>query len=262
MDKREAQLVAAMLEAYRSGVFPMADPDTHEIEWYSPDPRALMPLWFEPDENDRCFHVSRSLASRIRSRRFTITTDVAFESVIRSCGEPRPERPDSWIDERIVHAYTSLFRAGHAHSVEAWLPVGEAQLPAPEKNCVTPVLSPDRASVLVGGVYGVSIGAAFFAESMFCRPELGVVRTSDGHNVKLPGTDASKIALFHLVSHLKSRGYTIMDVQFDNPHIDRFGVFSISRAKYLRLLRDACKRTIGWLPFDSGAVSPASLGNA
>lgn len=255
----------------------MADPDSGAIDWYSPDPRALMPLSMRPDAEGRAFHVSRSLAARLRARPFTITTDAAFTSVMRSCAEPREERPDSWIDQRIVHAYSMLHRAGHAHSIEAWLPAGSPSVSTPDQRPhdrpygrrasdvarpepqgpgasprVTPVFSTDRTSVLVGGIYGVSIGAAFFAESMFCRPELGHALDASGQPRALPGTDASKVCLFHLVSHLAARGYTVLDVQLRNPHTDQFGVYTVRRHAYLRMLGAACDRPVDWLPFEPG----------
>jgi leucyl/phenylalanyl-tRNA--protein transferase len=210
--------VETLLKAYRAGLFPMADPDSGRIAWFNPDPRGIIPL--EPGG----FHVPRSLARRVRSRRFEVRSDTAFERVIGACAEPRLDRPDTWIDERIVAAYTALFRAGHAHSVEAW------------------VSAPGAAPELVGGVYGVSIGGAFFAESMFCRPERG-------------GTDASKVCLVHLVSHLRRRGYSLLDVQFWNPHIDQFGVIEIRRRDYLRRLEAATERDTVWEPFESQRVA-------
>ena len=222
-----ASVVAALLGAYRDGVFPMADPHTGRIDWFSPDPRALMPLSLgNAPGPEPTFHISRSLARRIRSGRFRLTADTAFEHVIRGCAEPRPGREETWIDERIVAAYSELHRAGHAHSVEAWLDPDPATTPQHPR--------------LVGGVYGVSIGAAFFAESMFSRPELG-------------GTDASKVALAHLVAHLGSRGYTVMDVQFRNPHINQFGVYTVRRREYLNMLATATEAPVAWGEFDERA---------
>jgi leucyl/phenylalanyl-tRNA---protein transferase len=211
-----AQLVDGILEAYRMGLFPMADPRSGRLDWYAPDPRAVIPL--EPGG----FHISRSLARRLRSGRFVMRTDTAFERVITCCAEPRPERPETWIDERIIGAYTLLHRAGHAHCIEAWLQTTQGEQ-------------------LVGGLYGVSIGTAFFAESMFCRPEIG---DPPG------GTDASKVCLAHLVSHVRARGYGLLDVQFRNPHIDQFGVVDVPRKEYMRRLRLAVDRPVDWLPFE------------
>ncbi len=130
------------MRAYVRGIFPMADPDTGRVEWFSPDPRAILPL--------EAFHVPHSLARLARSSRFELRTDGSFERVMRECARPRPGRERTWIDERLIAAYVGLHRIGAAHSVEAW-----------------------RDERLVGGLYGVHLGAAFFGESMFCRPEEG-----------------------------------------------------------------------------------------
>lgn len=199
-----------LLEAYRAGYFPMGDTRGRGVvRWFNPDPRAIMPLTDE-------FHVPRRLAAKVRSRPFELSTDQDFEGVIRACGErrPPPGEQDSWIDERIIGAYTALHRAGHAHSVEARTASGE----------------------LVGGIYGVHIGAAFFAESKFHRPGIG--------------TDASKVCLVRLVEHLRARGFELMDVQFWNPHLAQFGCREIPRERYLDLLRRATERDAAWLPFE------------
>ncbi len=180
----------------------MVDPRTGEIEYFSPDPRTVIPL-------DR-FHVPRSLA-RVRAKQpFEIRTDTAFERVIRACAEPRPGRRETWIDERLIGAYVDLHAHGLAHSVEAFLD--------------------ER---LVGGLYGVHIGAAFFGESMFSRPEQG-------------GTDASKICLVELVEGLRAGGFTLLDIQFSTPHLARFGCVEIPRARYLSMLEDAIERRGNW----------------
>src|ERR1041385_5220635 len=137
--------IQALLGAYRRGLFPMADPHRPgTLDWHWPDPRGIIPL-----TEAEGLHIPRRLRERVRSRRFTITADAAFPDVIRACAAPRPVEPTSWIDSRIIDLYTGLHAAGHAHSVEAWLG------------------SPRQ---LVGGLYGVHIGAAFFAESKFSRP--------------------------------------------------------------------------------------------
>lgn len=229
MQPLDPRIPQALLGAYRDAAFPMADPRTGAIDWYSPDPRAVMPLHPESSRGaGDGFHISRSLAGRVRGRGFTLTSDTAFERVMRACAEPRPGREETWIDERIVRWYSSLHALGNAHSIEVWTPRDDR--------------SPQG---LVGGVYGVSIGAAFFAESMFSRPELG-------------GTDASKVALVHLVTHLRRQGFTLMDVQFRNPHIDQFGVKDVRRASYRRLLRDAVDLPVSWGVFDPEAA-PLSL---
>ena len=144
-----------LLWAYRHAIFPMADPETGALDWFSPDPRAILPL----DD----FRTPRTVQRAVRSGRFDVRSDVDFAAVMRACAAPRADEPLSWIDERLVESYVGLHEIGHAHSVEAW-----------------------RDGRLVGGLYGVSLGAAFFGESMFVRPDEG-------------GTDASKVCLVHLV---------------------------------------------------------------
>jgi leucyl/phenylalanyl-tRNA---protein transferase len=202
-----------MLEAYRRGLFPMGDPDTGDIGWYDPDPRGVIPL--EPGG----FRVTRSLRAKVRQGRFEITSDQAFERVIRACAKPRDE-DGVWISEPIVEAYCTLHAHGHAHSVEAWVE-GE-----------------NGESTLVGGLYGVSVGAAFAGESMFSRPDLG-------------GTDASKVCLVHLVGHLRRAGVVLLDTQFTNPHLEQFGCIEIPRDEYRRQLIGAMEREVGWEPFEA-----------
>lgn len=170
--------------AYQSGYFPMAEEDSGEIYWYSPDPRAVIPL-----DNVR---VSRSLRRTIRKCVFRITVNSAFGEVIRSCAA----RSDTWISDEIIAVYEELHKQGFAHSVEAWDPQG-----------------------LVGGLYGVSLGGAFFGESMFSR-----------------ATDASKTAFVALTERLKERGFTLLDSQFLNPHMQSLGAVEIPRSEYLEAL--------------------------
>ncbi|MGD9690440.1 MAG: leucyl/phenylalanyl-tRNA--protein transferase [Phycisphaerales bacterium] len=225
MRKPERQFVELMLEAYRRGLFPMAEPGSQDLAWYSPDPRAVVPIDRAPGEPGGV-RVSRSLRSRLRARPFRVTTNAAFEEVIRACAEPRARDPGgddgSWIDERIIALYVMLHHAGRAHSVEAWLPA----LPGAE----------DGRPRLVGGLYGVHIGRAFFGESMFCRPALG-------------GTDASKVCLVHLVRHLRARGFTLLDSQFTSPHMASLGVIEIPRRTYLARLRKAAEEHAEWGPW-------------
>jgi leucyl/phenylalanyl-tRNA--protein transferase len=197
-----------LLWAYRHGVFPMADPDTHRIDWYSPDPRGIIPLTVADG-----FHVPRNVARLVRMHRFTVRSDTAFEVVIRSCATDRNEVNRTWIDERIVAAYVALHRIGHAHCVEAWLN-----------------------DQLVGGLYGVHIGGAFFGESMFSRPDLG-------------GTNSSKVCLAHLAHHLSARGFALLDTQFWNPHLDQFGCVEIPADEYLQRLADAIQQRVSWGAF-------------
>ena len=177
-----------ILRAYQEGLFPMGMEDG-EIGWFSPDPRGVIPL--------DTFHASDRLRRIVRQGKFRVEIDRAFETVMRECAE-RPEE-GTWITEEIVESYVELFRLGHAHSVEAW-----------------------QGDALVGGLYGVRLGGAFFGESMF-------------HRV----TDASKVALVALVDRLTSHGFTLLDIQWLTPHLATFGAVEIPRAEYLRRLRRA-----------------------
>jgi leucyl/phenylalanyl-tRNA--protein transferase len=231
MNREQADLVSAITEAYRHGLFPMADPRTGRLDWYDPDPRGVIPL--------DGFHVPRNVARRVRSRRFEIRTDSAFEAVIRACAEPREKEPESWIDERIIGAYTLLCEAGHAHSVEAWLPIERMPVGTMADGSGI-VIDEAQTHVLVGGLYGVHVGGLFAGESMFSRPGLG-------------GTDASKVCLVHLVGHLRSRGFALLDVQFFNEHLAQFGCTEVPRADYHRRLAKAVERETTWLPFEGAA---------
>ncbi len=191
-----------LIAAYSQGIFPMVDSRTGEVGWYSPDPRAIFPL--------DSFHVPRSLARVVRAGSFELRTDTCFEAVMRACAEPRPGREETWIDEHMVAAYAGLWHAGLAHSVEAW-----------------------RDEQLVGGLYGVHIGSAFFGESMFSLPELG-------------GTDASKVCLVGLVELLQERGFGLLDTQFATDHLTRFGCVEIPREDYLRRLAAAIGGESSW----------------
>lgn len=183
---------AILLRAYAEGIFPMAerrgDP---ELFWVSPEMRGIVPL--------DAFHVPKRLARTVKSDRFAVTADMAFADVMRACAEPTPDRPESWINDEIVRLYTALHAAGHAHSIECW-----------------------RDGRLVGGLYGVKLGAAFFGESMFTRER-----------------DASKVALVHLVARLRRGGFALLDTQFLTAHLARFGTIEIPRAQYHTLLAHA-----------------------
>lgn len=192
-----------LLSAYAMGYFPMAEPETGEVNWYSPDPRGHLPL--------DAFRVSDSLARTVRRGVFEVRADTTFEEVMRQCAKPRPGQPETWISEAIVAAYTELHRRGWAHSVEAW-----------------------RGGQLVGGLYGVSIHGAFFGESMFSRPEIG-------------GTDSSKVCLVALVEHLRTRGYSLLDTQFVNAHLEQFGCVAIARDDYMQRVDAALRqRDVSW----------------
>jgi leucyl/phenylalanyl-tRNA--protein transferase len=181
-----------LLKAYASGVFPMAESaDDPEVFWVRPEARGIIPL----DE----FHVPRSLAKTLRRTPYEIRYDHDFEAVIDACAESREMRPSTWINGPIRDAYLELHRIGHAHTVESW-----------------------RDDKLVGGLYGVTLGSAFFGESMFSRE-----------------VDASKVALVHLVERLRARGFTLLDTQFTTDHLKRFGAVDVPRRRYEKLLNAA-----------------------
>ena len=196
-----------VVRAYSMGAFPMADGRDGAIGWYSPDPRAVLPI----DEDG--FKVSRTLRRRVRSGCYRITMDHAFNEVIRTCALPRQDDDDTWINEKIIKVYCALHAGGLAHSVEAWAPGSHA--------C--------EQETLVGGLYGVALGGVFFGESMFHR-----------------ATDASKVCLVALVEHLRARGFEMLDVQFVNPHLEQFGVVTLSRQDYMRQLEDALHSAAMW----------------
>ncbi len=181
-----------LLEAYRHGIFPWYD-DDQPILWWSPDPRAVL----FPGK----LHVSRSLKKTLRANLFTVTLDTSFRLVMEQCAGPRPQYPEggTWITHEMLEAYTRLHELGHAHSVETW-----------------------QDGRLVGGLYGVAIGGAFFAESMFTRVD-----------------DASKVALVRLVTQLKAWGFRLMDCQQSSPHVRRFGAEEIPRRDFLTRLSAA-----------------------
>ena len=186
-----------LLRAYAMGIFPMSDGrDDRDIHWVDPRRRGILPL--------DGFHISRSLAKRIRSGRFRVTTDTAFEAVVEACAR----RDETWISHRIQRLYTTLFRLGFAHSVEVW-----------------------DGSALVGGVYGVTLGAAFFGESMFSRV-----------------TDASKIALAHAVHRLRAGGFQLFDTQFLTPHLASLGGQEIPRHDYHQRLGAALSLPASFTP--------------
>jgi leucyl/phenylalanyl-tRNA--protein transferase len=181
-----------LLEAYICGVFPMAETrDAEDLFWVDPKERGILPL-------DK-FHIPKSLIKTLRKNSFTVTVDTAFPEVIRACAAPRAGHDESWINGTIMGLYEELFARGQVHSVECW-----------------------QEDKLVGGLYGVSIGQAFFGESMFSLK-----------------TDASKIALCYLIARLKTGGYTLLDTQFVTEHLSRFGVMEIERDEYLKLLNEA-----------------------
>jgi leucyl/phenylalanyl-tRNA---protein transferase len=181
-----------VLRAYAIGVFPMAE-NRHDkrLFWVDPERRGVIPL--------RGFHVPSRLRRTFRSGRFEIAVDRAFRQTIEACAEARPMRRSTWISERIVELYDELHQRGFAHSVETW-----------------------RDGRLVGGLYGVTLGAAFFGESMFSRE-----------------ADASKVALVHLVGRLVLGGFRLLDTQFVTEHLAQFGAVEVDRADYKRMLEEA-----------------------
>lgn len=190
-----------LLRAYSIGLFPMAEAaDDPEIFWVEPELRGIIPL----DE----FHVSKSLAKAMRKAPFDIRVNTAFRDVMKKCAESVEDRPTTWINETIRGLYGELHELGHAHSVEAW-----------------------EGDELVGGLYGVSLGAAFFGESMFSRR-----------------TNASKICLVHLVDRLRARHFRLLDTQFTTEHLKSFGAVDVPKAAYEVLLADAMSSPD--LPFD------------
>jgi leucyl/phenylalanyl-tRNA--protein transferase len=191
-----------LLRAYASGIFPMAESaDATELGWYDPPIRALIPL-------DEDFHVPHRLARTIRHKPFHVTVNRVFPDVMKACAAPQPGRETTWINGEILRLYTALHHRNHAHSIEVW-----------------------DGTNLVGGLYGVSLGTAFFGESMFSR-----------------ATDASKIALVYLVALLRSCGYTLLDTQFQTPHLERFGTFEIARSAYHLLLEAAVEKEAAAFP--------------
>jgi leucyl/phenylalanyl-tRNA--protein transferase len=180
-----------LVSAYASGWFPMAV-EPGEIRWYSPDPRGIIPL--------DTFHAPRRLTRIVRQGRFDVRVNTDFAAVIRACAERRDEE-GRWIDDEILNSYCALHARGLAHSVETW-----------------------QDGALVGGLYGVALGGAFFGESMFHRT-----------------TDASKVAMVALVDRLRERGYALLDTQWVTDHLTQFGAVEIPRRRYLRLLESALR---------------------
>jgi leucyl/phenylalanyl-tRNA---protein transferase len=185
-----------LLSAYAQGAFPMTDRDG-ATRWYTADPRGVIPL--------EDFHVPKSLAQIIRQKQFEIRINFDFETVMRACMNARPE--GSWISQQLIDAYVALHKLGHAHSVEAW-----------------------RNNELAGGLYGVTLGAAFFGESMFHRQR-----------------DASKVALCALVDRLRERRFELLDAQAQTAHLERFGCIEVSSRDYLFRLKRALSKETSFL---------------
>lgn len=187
--------VDILLRAYSAGLFPMADSaDDPELFWVEPEIRGIIPL--------DSFHISKSLAKTVRRKPFEIRFNTAFEAIMAGCAAEAPDRPSTWINATIRRLYSELHQIGHAHSVEAW-----------------------DGDELVGGLYGVSLGAAFFGESMFSRR-----------------TNASKICLVHLVERLREKGFVLLDTQFTTEHLKTFGAIDVPKLDYARMLDLAVNR--------------------
>jgi len=201
-----------LLGAYASGIFPMAE-SRHDADlfWIDPDVRGVLPL--------DAFHIPRRLRKTIRTCPIEIRCDSDFAGTVRSCAEPQGNRPDTWINDEIEHLYSALFEMGFAHSVECW-----------------------DDGVMVGGLYGVSLGGAFFGESMFSRT-----------------SDASKTALCHLVARLHKGGFVLLDSQFITDHLRQFGAAEIDRADYKQRLATALKVDAEFQPVLSEAEFEAFI---
>jgi leucyl/phenylalanyl-tRNA--protein transferase len=194
-----------LLAAYASGVFPMGEArDDPRVFLVEPERRGVLPL--------DAFHIPARLRRTVRRDPFTILIDTAFPEVLDACAAPGQGREDTWINGPIRRLYLELARRGHVHTVECW-----------------------RDGALVGGLYGVTLGGAFFGESMFSR-----------------ATDASKVALVHLVARLRRGGWILLDAQFMTDHLQQFGAQEISQADYLRRLAPA----LGVSPDPDGFAAP------
>ena len=204
-----------LLKAYSYGVFPMGeDRNDPSVYWVDPEFRGILPL--------ETFHVPRRLARTVRADKFRTTVDAGFRATIEACAERHRGRLSTWINDDIIENYTALFEMGCAHSVEVW-----------------------RDGKMVGGLYGVSLGAAFFGESMFSRER-----------------DASKVALVRLVAQLKTGGYKLLDTQFITEHLSQFGACEITRDEYHKRLRPAVSQPAEFssLPSDvSGSMIMQSI---
>lgn len=201
-----------LLKAYAVGIFPMAESaDDPELFWVEPNLRGILPL--------EDFHLPRSLQKAMRKNPFEVRIDSNFRKVVEACAEPSPERGNTWINDQIKNLYFALFEMGHCHSVECW-----------------------KDDQLVGGLYGVQLGGAFFGESMFSRE-----------------TNASKIALTHLVHRMKLGGFSLLDTQFTTKHLERFGVIEIPKEEYGKLLDEAIQINADFNPYDGGGTSESIL---
>lgn len=210
MSRRQIDITPdLMLRAYRAGLFPMAESRRGDrLYWLDPERRGVIPL-------DAGFHMPRRLLRTVLSGPYRVTADADFAAAIAGCAAPAPGREDTWINPEIEFLFLALHRQGHAHSIEVW-----------------------QEDALIGGLYGVVLGGAFFGESMFSRAR-----------------DASKVALVHLVARLRLGGFTLLDSQFLTEHLAQFGAHEIPRAEYKRRLAHAVNATATW----HAAPDPAGL---
>ena len=212
MSRRAVEITPELLvRAYRAGFFPMAEArEADRLYWLDPEMRGILPL--------DGFHLPRRLLRTVVSGPFEVTADRDFAGVIAGCAAPAPGREDTWINPQIEYLFTELHRRGVAHSVESW-----------------------QGGRLVGGLYGVALGGAFFGESMFSR-----------------ATDASKVALAHLVARLRLGGFRLLDTQFVTSHLTRFGALEVPRDRYKQMLAEALEAPAEFL----AAPDPAALADA
>ncbi len=188
-----------ILKGYSLGIFPMSENfDDPKIYWINPKKRGVIPI--------KDFKISKSLKKEIKRSKFKITINKNFNEVITNCAKKTKNRPKTWINKKIIDSYSSLHELGHAHSIEAWFQ-----------------------NKLVGGLYGVSLGSAFFGESMFSTM-----------------SNASKICLVYLIATLKKKGFALLDTQFINPYLKKLGAIEISRKKYLKILGNSLKKNINF----------------
>jgi len=186
-----------ILKGYSLGIFPMSESfDDPKIYWINPKKRGVIPI--------KDFKISKNLKKEIKKKKFKITINKSFNEVITNCAKKTKNRPKTWINKKIIVSYSNLHKIGHAHSIEAWFQ-----------------------NKLVGGLYGVSLGSAFFGESMFSIM-----------------SNASKICLVYLIANLKLKGFTLLDTQFINPYLKKLGAIEISRKKYLEILGNSLKKNI------------------
>ena len=204
-----------LLRAYAAGIFPMAESaDDSALYWVEPEERGIIPL--------DGLKISHSLRKSVRRRLFEIRIDHDFPAVIRACAERAPGRKSTWINNRIVALYSQLHRMGCCHSVECW-----------------------QDGKLVGGLYGVRIGAVFFGESMFSRV-----------------TDASKVALVHLTARLNHGGFRLLDAQFVNPHLERLGAMQVPKARYHEMMEPLLSLEADFFAFDKDSEPETVLASA